>query len=530
MKKFLRLVLILALIFVVLVLFNPSLRRKALDQSNLFLSKTSNGHLSLTPAQIKHYSNVQTKVVKNINFPIYKAIINNGPINRFTSTKYFWHGLIQSQASAHTEKGTFWQIAVDGRNVGWVSDHFFVKNKIAVAPRVSLVRNTGYSFNPRDAISYVTNSQGTLVNPKKVHLSQRTVNSATSGQYQIAYRYDQSKAHTFVTVRSNLGEGITMANKIPKIGPHEVHAFTGSSRKSSPNWNLSHNYQPETRISNYSVKPSGSLKTRLYQPRFHLLDYSQENSNLNQIGVVPEGISLKHFWLTASMFTDGNQDHGRLVSYNLRKLKNPLAAQNLLTMPWPSFVKYSKNIRVSPYLKLGHGQSIGTSKKYLYVLANNDHWRNSPQSEEIMQISKNTMTIHRIWTFKIWNHSSYFPRYIHNAYFVNSHTIYALFHNGLKNSYEYWKITRHGNTFIPTEIASTQGNFVNNLSPVQGFAYNNGKFYLTFNDNIFVVKKDGTFEKHYAFHSLRESEGIAVNHDKIYLELAHRPELLSMTK
>lgn len=530
MKKFGRIIIILICILLVSLIFVPHLRNNLLNQSNNLLNKSTNGHLVLTPAKTKNYEQVQTKLARKNNFSIYHDVSSNGPVNNFTSTKNFHHGLLQSQEAASTKKGRYWKLAVDGRQVGWVSEKFFIKNRIAVAKKISLVRNPNYAFNTRDAISYVTNKEGTLISPRHVHVSISKISSANPGHFFVKYHYGQAQARTIVTVRPNLNEGITAANKVAQAGPKESYAFTGSSIKSSPHWNMANYYQPETKISTYHGSHHRLLTTRLFQPRFHLLNYEQEDSQLNQVGVVPEGISLKDNYLTASMFNDGDTNHGHLVVYNLKYLKDPLKAQNLLTMTWSDFQKYAHNIEVSPYLKLGHGQAIGASKKHIYVLANNDQINNGPQSDEILELNKQNLCLEKIWTFKLWNRSSYFPRYLHNAYFANGHIIYALFHNGLKNSYEYWRIRRQGDTWLPTEIAATQDNFVSTASPVQGFAYQNHHFYLAFNDNIFIVNENGSFNKHYHFHTLRESEGIAVSHQQIYVELAHRAELLHLIR
>lgn len=521
---------ILLALIIGLCFFKPRFRRNLFTQSNNFISRSTNGRLLLEPAPIKTYNNVQTKIAGTKNYPIYRSVSKSGPIDSLTTTKNFHHSLLQSQQSAPSKKGHFWKLAVDGREVGWVSEKFFLKNKIAVAKKISLVRNPSYTFNTRDAISYVSNQEGTLINPHRVQVSRSKISSANPGSFLVKYRYGHARARTIVTVRPNLNEGVTIASKIAQPGPKASYAFTGSSRKSSPNWNIENYYQPETKVSSYQGSHHSLLRTRLFQPRFHLLNNEQEDSQLNQVGVVPEGISLKNNYLTVSMFTDGNASRGHLVVYNLKHLRNPLEAQNLLTMPWPSFQKDAANIRVSPYLKLGHGQAIGNNKNHFYVLANSDKINNEPQSDEVLELNRQSLSIDRIWTFKLWNHSSYFPRYLHNAYFANSRTIYALFHNGLKNSYEYWRIKRVGNTWQPTEIAATQGNFVSTASPVQGFAYQNHHFYLAFNDNIFIVNHNGSFNDHYRFHTLRESEGIAVSHHQIYLELAHRAELLRLRK
>lgn len=492
------------------------------------VNPVKNGQIVLHQAKITNYQTVKTKLAGNKNFPIYRNVSHNGGVNAFASTKYFKTALLQSQRSAKTKNGIYWQLVANGRIVGWVHEKFFRRNEISLAHHISLVRNSYYAFPTRDAIAYAVDQHGTLINPKRVQVSRKTINSTNPGTYLITYRYGNIRAKTQVIVRTNNNEGITVANKVATPGPAEASSFSGSSCSSSPNWNLGNNYQPETKINTYHGKNKATMKTVFYQPRFHLLDYQQYTDQLNQVGVIPEGISLFQNHLTVSYFSQPNSNWGHLVTYNLNHLTNPIKTQNLLNMNWSDFIHTSQNINVSPYLKLGHGQSLGMTKKYLYVLASSNQQANSAKSEELLQISRKNYQIKNLWTIKVWNHSEYFPRYFHNAFIINNHLIYAVFHNASKGSYEYWRLTRQGDSWTPTEISATQSNFVKENSPLQGFTYANSHFYLAFNDNVFETNNLGKTLKHYQFHTLRETEGIAVQDNRPYVELARRPELLAV--
>ena len=240
---------------------------------------------------------------------------------------------------------------------------------------------------------------------------------------------------------------------------------------------------------------------------------------MGQVGVIPEGITVNSGVFTTSMFTSSNDQHGHLVSYNLNAIKSKYAAQNLTTMGWSTFKSYANNIKVSPYIKLGHGQSLGSSSNYIYVLANDNNYTNGPRSEEVLQIRKSDMKINKIWTVRISD-----DRYIHNATFVGDNTMYALFHNGGYNNYEYWRLTRDGDSWKAKEVGATKGRFVSN-SPVQGFAYDGSNFYIGFNDNIFKVGEDGTAKKHYKFNVRREIEGMSATGSNLYIQFAQRAEL-----
>ena len=146
-----------------------------------------------------------------------------------------------------------------------------------------------------------------------------------------------------------------------------------------------------------------------------------------------------------------------------------------------------------------------------------------------MQISKKDLQIKKISTFKIWNRSSKYPKYIHNGVFTSDNRFYAVQHNGTKHQFEYWEVTKSGDKWIPKEVGATKGDFMSNGSPVQGFAYDKSKkqFYLAFNDYILKISRTGKLLKTYRFETGREIEGLSLRGKTLYVELAQRPELLS---
>ncbi|MDF7669426.1 SH3-like domain-containing protein [Lactobacillus sp. ESL0703] len=471
----------------------------------------------------KSYSKAVTKVAGDGNYTIYHHASTKGPTGAFTSTKYFKHANLQSKRSVTTKKGKFWQIIVDGRTVGWVNQNFFAKNKIVVAKKVSLVENSSYDFPTRDAISVAADSQGTAINPSDVKASPAKINTSRPGTTTINFQYGSAKASVEVTVRDNQNEGIARADQIPKSGPTPVSTWKGSSKSSSRNWNAKHHYGFETKSNTFKAGDL-TLKTQLYQPRFVSLDYNKAADKMGQVGVIPEGITVNGKNFTVAVFNNSSDDKGHLVSYDLVHI-NKYRAQNLPGLSWSTFKKYASHIKVSPYIKLGHGQSLGSSSKYLYVMANNNKLHNSSASEEILQIRKSDMQINQIWSFRIVNGNS--PRYIHNATFSGDNTMYCLFHNGSNGRYEYWKVTRDGDTWTPVEVGATQSNFIGNGSPVQGFTYDasHNQFYIGFNDYLFRVGQDGTYKGKNKLHVKREIEGLAVSGSKLYVEFAQRGEL-----
>lgn len=94
----------------------------------------------------------------------------------------------------------------------------------------------------------------------------------------------------------------------------------------------------------------------------------------------------------------------------------------------------------------------GSTKKYVYVLANWNRSNNWSNSQELIRVKKSTMEIDKIWTFKVWNGSAKYPRIFLNADVIDDNTLLALFHNAYKHCYEYWKISRSGDSFKAKEV------------------------------------------------------------------------------
>ena len=469
-----------------------------------------------------------TKIAGKKNYKIYRHVSVNGATHVLTNTKYFKHAHLEAKESYKTKKGTYWLLIVNGRSVGWVHQNFFARSKMSLAKNVSLVYNEHYNFLTKDAINYVTDKTGTLINPNKVHISQKKIHSDEIGEHTVTYKYGKAKETLKITVRGNHNEGIANSDQEAKGDLPASQTWSGSSLGSSRNWNAEHGFSYETSKNDYqSSNGEMTLSTVLYQPRFLSLDYHM-NDFISQVGTIPEGTSVKDGIAVTSLLASSKRLHGYLVSYDLNQISNLYDVQRLTSMPFNDFKNYSEAIKVSSYLKLGHGQALGQTDQYIYVLANNDKLKNSPKSEEIMQIRKSDMGLNKIWTIKAWNGESAFPRYFHNATFVDDNTMYGLFHNSSKHCYEYWKLEKQGDEWIPTEIGATNSDLITN-SPVQGFTYDqiHDKFYVGFNDHLFKLNSDGTPVKDYAFDTKRELEGISADNGTLYAQLAKRNEWLT---
>ncbi|NRN80661.1 hypothetical protein IMAU30115_00719 [Lactobacillus helveticus] len=198
-----------------------------------------------------------------------------------------------------------------------------------------------------------------------MHVSRKYV-STNPGK--VTYSYGKAKAEVDIDVHDG---DMASPSVTPKKDFKTTSTWNGGSKGSSRNWNSAHGYRSETTSNTF--KSNGlTLRTRLFQPRFLSLGYGQAGDAMGQagdamgqVGVIPEGMTVNNGIFTTSLFTSNNSQYGHLVSYNLNALKSKYAAQNLTTMKWSTFKSYAKNIKVSPYIKLGHGQSLGSSSNYI---------------------------------------------------------------------------------------------------------------------------------------------------------------------
>lgn len=498
----------------------------------LGLANNQTASAKKTQVQETNSYNLMTKVAGNKNYAIWKTVRNGKPKYKVADGINFRYNHIQSNQSIKTKKYTYWLIYVDGRRVGWVNEHYFARNKISVAKNVSLVNNRDYDFNVKDSISYVTDKTGSIVDNSEVKVSEDSVNCAEPKTVNIKYTLGSAEANSKVTVRKTTSEGIADANTVK----------TQPGTRSFPSWKYHYgasiNYLspklfiPEKKRHTWT---SGdlTLKTRLYQPVYlSVKTDTMKDGNINRVGHIPEGLTVSNGWAYTSLLSHTNLLSGHIVGYNLNKLVNPYNPQHLLTMSQKKFNTYVKNIKVSPYIPIGHGQAMGSTDKHVYVLANDNKKLGTSASEELFQIKKSDLTINKVWTIKCWDGTKEAPRYFKNAVVVNDHLMYALFYDHTQQRYEYWRFDRTGDNWNPEIVGATKDAFVGNGEPVQGFTYDpiNDNFYIVYNDLVVKLTTDGKIVDHYTFKTGRESEGISVSDNKLWINLAQRAELLESNK
>ena len=476
---------------------------------------------------------------------------------KLTASADFRYAHVQSKSYKVKGGKRYYYIYVDGRPVGYVNEKAFALSKANVVSQVSLVNNPSDSvgFNAEDAINYVTDQHGSLVDNDSVEISCKSaklnisdtgyVSSRKAGTAVLTFKYGKAKATSKLTVRGDAKEGISSADVTPvKTDLSEIETWSasdGASLSSSSTItsedavSSSHKYWATDMFGNAK---GADIETIFYHPA---VLSAPGSSNLEaKVSSAVQGIDFYDNDLVTSNLDLGQADNwearGHMVYYNMRGVKKynwQLIPSKMLS--FNTWLSYIKNIKVSPYMKLGHGQSVGSTKKYVYVLANWNRSNNWSNSQELIRVKKSTMEIDKIWTFKVWNGSAKYPRIFLNADVIDDNTLIALFHNASKHRYEYWKITRSGDSFKAKEVGATGSDLISNSAEVQGFVWDSAYdvYYIAFNDYLFKIgagldggTEAGKLLNYYSFHTGREFEGLGSYKGELYVNLNHPTETL----
>lgn len=92
---------------------------------------------------------------------------------KLTASSNFRYAHVQSKSYKVKDGKRYYYIYVNGRPVGYVNEKAFALSKANVVSQVSLVNNPSDSvgFNAEDAINYVTDQHGSLVDNDSVEIS-----------------------------------------------------------------------------------------------------------------------------------------------------------------------------------------------------------------------------------------------------------------------------------------------------------------------------------------------------------------------
>lgn len=501
---------------------------------------------------------VKTKTKEKKKYTVKKKEWKFG--KKLTASADFRYAHVQSKSYKVKGGKRYYYIYVDGRPVGYVNEKAFALSKANVVSQVSLVNNPSDSvgFNAEDAINYVTDQHGSLVDNDSVEISCKSaklnisdtgyVSSRKAGTAVLTFKYGKAKATSKLTVRGDAKEGISSADVTPvKTDLPEIETWSasdGASLSSSSTItsgdavSSSHKYW----ATNMSGNAKGAdIETIFYHPA---VLSAPGSSNLEaKVSSAVQGIDFYDNDLVTSNLDLGQADNrearGHMVYYNMRGVKKynwQLIPSKMLS--FNTWLSYIKNIKVSPYMKLGHGQSVGSTKKYVYVLANWNRSNNWFNSQELIRVKKSTMEIDKIWTFKVWNGSAKYPRIFLNADVIDDNTLLALFHNASKHRYEYWKISRNGDSFKAKEVGATGSDLISNSAEVQGFVWDSAYdvYYIAFNDYLFKIgagldggTEAGKLLNYYKFDTgRREFEGLSSYKGELYVNLNHPTETLKV--
>ncbi len=478
---------------------------------------------------------------------------------KLTASADFRYAHVQSKSYKVKGGKRYYYIYVDGRPVGYVNEKAFALSKANVVSQVSLVNNPSDSvgFNAEDAINYVTDQHGSLVDNDSVEISCKSaelnisdtgyVSSRKAGTAVLTFKYGKAKATSKLTVRGDAKEGISSADVTPvKTDLPEIETWSASDGASlSSSSTITSKDAVSSSHKYWATDMSGNAKgadieTIFYHPA---VLSAPGSSNLEaKVSSAVQGIDFYDNDLVTSNLDLGQADNrearGHMVYYNMRKVKKcnwQLIPSKMLS--FNTWLSYIKNIKVSPYMKLGHGQSVGSTKKYVYVLANWNRSNNWSNSQELIRVKKSTMEIDKIWTFKVWNGSAKYPRIFLNADVIDDNTLIALFHNASKHRYEYWKITRSGDSFKAKEVGATGSDLISNSTEVQGFVWDSAYdvYYIAFNDYLFKIgagldggTEAGKLLNYYKFDTGREFEGLGSYKGELYVNLNHPTETLKV--
>ncbi|MCT2877935.1 hypothetical protein [Lactobacillus delbrueckii] len=501
---------------------------------------------------------VKTKTKEKKKYTVKKKEWKFG--KKLTASADFRYAHVQSKSYKVKGGKRYYYIYVDGRPVGYVNEKAFALSKANVVSQVSLVNNPSDSvgFNAEDAINYVTDQHGSLVDNDSVEISCKSaklnisdtdyVSSRKAGTAVLTFKYGKAKATSKLTVRGDAKEGISSADVTPvKTDLPEIETWSasdGASLSSSSTItsgdavSSSHKYWATNMSGNAKV---ADIETIFYHPA---VLSAPGSSNLEaKVSSAVQGIDFYDNDLVTSNLDLGQADNrearGHMVYYNMRGVKKynwQLIPSKMLS--FNTWLSYIKNIKVSPYMKLGHGQSVGSTKKYVYVLANWNRSNNWFNSQELIRVKKSTMEIDKIWTFKVWNGSAKYPRIFLNADVIDDNTLLALFHNASKHRYEYWKISRNGDSFKAKEVGATGSDLISNSAEVQGFVWDSAYdvYYIAFNDYLFKIgagldggTEAGKLLNYYKFDTgRREFEGLSSYKGELYVNLNHPTETLKV--
>ncbi|GHV97016.1 hypothetical protein lacNasYZ03_03540 [Lactobacillus nasalidis] len=337
-----------------------------------------------TVSQVK-YKWVTKTVYKNVKKKEWKFG------KKLTASADFRYAHVQSKSYKVKDGKRYYYIYVDGRPVGYVNEKAFALSKAKVVSQISLVNNPSdtVGFNAEDAINYVTDKHGSLVDNDSVTISCKSsklkisdngyISSKKAGTATLTFKYGKAKATSKLTVRGDAKEGISSANVTPvQTDLPELKTWSASDGASLSSSSSSTSADMASSAHSYwATNMSGNTKganieTIFYHPA--VLSAPGSSNLEGKVSSAVQGIDFYDKDLVTSNLDLGQADNrearGHLVYYNMRGVKK----YNWQLIPgsqlnFSTWLSYIKNIKVSPYMKR-EVEGLASYKSKIYLAMN----------------------------------------------------------------------------------------------------------------------------------------------------------------
>lgn len=497
----------------------------------------------------------------------------NGGTKLSTMASFQKSHLEVNQEYINTKGKTQYHVVANGANAGWVDSNFVLRDQISVPSSISLVRSydgNQTKWNPINAVNYATTKYGSTLNPTKdVKASVSSIDTSKPGTYKVTYKTSTASKTVNVTVRSQNEQVVKYtANpqapasnypKVPYLNQSTNLNYTLTDYRGTGGYGTApggDNGYAKTNTANKWTTAKGTpnltFNTQLFTP--YRLSYSSntsamanaETSQPQGLAVIGNNIYVLYKKLDESSTSNAMKDRGYIVRYDKTKMGSLKDLRSLSDLAKNDFKKYASicsGITVGPEIVIGHGQTLTTDGKNLYVNVTNENEdrSNFNNVNAFNKIDLNTLGISKYQTSRIVAKSA--GSYVGNKTFFNmamadENTFYGLCKsNDYANTqpdtvnagnFEVWKSVRQSDGSFKSSQVLTLRMPIGNKTPIQGMTYvkENNALYIT-TDGGFVgitlpTSTEGTGGSKLVANvklnsQKREFEGISYANGKLYI-------------
>lgn len=483
----------------------------------------------------------------------------------------FLYGNIECVQTYRTKEGTeYSHLVVDGGEAGWVDSEFVERNTINVADTINLVRSyKGKSWwNPIDAVNYATSSQGTYLNPvKDVKTNLSKIDTSKPGTYPVTYYVGNVHKTVNVVVRDKEKEGVVKASttseptkgypKVPYIDDDTILDYSLSEYKNGKSeYGKSDGYGGaswEDKANHWTASKQSSHDYVFTTDFFMPIRLSQEEDRYrlaNMSLYQPQSLTVigSKVFVLYKKLPDKEHPEGRgfIISYDQNKIGDLGDLRKLnyyATHDYKRYRELVKDIHIGPEIVVGHGQTLTTDGKKLYLNITKER-ENSRDMSGVNAINTIDPTTLAITEYNTMRAIAVYPTTERNRRFFNmtakdSNTFYGLCKTGDykttpkgKGNFELWEVNRQPNGEWTAKERLLIRLQIGDETAIQGMTYvakQNAVYIVT--DGGFVGVELNKQPKLIANVKLnadaRESEGIAFANDRLYIGTNRGGEVLS---